>query len=319
MKEGTHIAKKSPPGLFLNQEKQINLLHSMLNELGHFVYDCKLCGNIMPVAQFPSRCQGGCWSPLCERCVPLDLVDSTALITCEECEEKKNHSTQKRVTYAVRKGLRTGLFDSWDEVAPLVTGFRGAQYKKFASREEAEGWMVTGTVATAVKRKAEEPLPSMEEPVVKKAKVEARTVVYCDGGCRGNGTKEARASIGVYFGDRDPRNQSSLLPTGMKVSNQTAELYAAITTLRLVPVNEPLLLVTDSMYTINAGTRWRTHWKEKGWEGLKLKNIDLFRQLSDLIDAREAPLEWEHVTAHSGVKGNEAADQLASAALLTST
>jgi ribonuclease HI len=318
MKEGTHIAKKCPPGLFLNQEKQINLLHSMLNELGHFVYDCKLCGGILPIAQFPSRCQGGCWSPLCERCVPLNLVDSSTLITCEECEER-NHSTQKRVTYAVRKGLRTGLFDSWDEVAPLVTGFRGAQYKKFASREEAEGWMVTGTVATAVKRKAEEPLPLTEEPVVKKAKVEALTVVYCDGGCRGNGTKEARAAIGLWFGENDQRNLSQRVPDTHRQTNQVSELYAAITTLRLVPVNEPLLIRSDSQYTLNAALRWRHHWKEKGWQGLKLTNIDLFRQLSDLIDAREAPLEWEHVPAHSGIKGNEEADKLASAALLTGT
>ena len=32
--------------------------------------------------------------------------------------------------------------------------------------------------------------------------------VYTDGGCNNNGKKNARAGMGIYFGENDPRNVS---------------------------------------------------------------------------------------------------------------
>ena len=52
--------------------------------------------------------------------------------------------------------------------------------------------------------------------------------VYCDGGCEANGTAEARASIGVWFGEGDARNCSELLPPAQRQTSQSAELWAAI-------------------------------------------------------------------------------------------
>lgn len=39
--------------------------------------------------------------------------------------------------YAVKKGKITGVFESWDECCDVVEGVSGAQYKGFASMEEA--------------------------------------------------------------------------------------------------------------------------------------------------------------------------------------
>lgn len=39
--------------------------------------------------------------------------------------------------YAVRKGRKTGIFDTWDECQKQVSGFSGAEYKSFVSREGA--------------------------------------------------------------------------------------------------------------------------------------------------------------------------------------
>ena len=33
--------------------------------------------------------------------------------------------------YAVRKGKKTGIFQTWDECKLQVTGFSGAEYKRF--------------------------------------------------------------------------------------------------------------------------------------------------------------------------------------------
>ena len=46
--------------------------------------------------------------------------------------------------YAVRKGRTTGVFGTWDECKAQVTGFKGAEYKKFPTLEEAENFISGG-------------------------------------------------------------------------------------------------------------------------------------------------------------------------------
>ena len=43
--------------------------------------------------------------------------------------------------YAVRKGRRVGIFDTWEEILPLVDHYPGASFKKFKSIEEAEKYI----------------------------------------------------------------------------------------------------------------------------------------------------------------------------------
>ena len=50
--------------------------------------------------------------------------------------QRKWRSMAKKV-YAVRKGRKTGIFDTWDECQKQVSGFSGAEYKSFVSREGA--------------------------------------------------------------------------------------------------------------------------------------------------------------------------------------
>lgn len=57
--------------------------------------------------------------------------------------EKEDDLTKKY--YAVRKGRKTGVFSSWNECKEQVDGFPGAEFKGFASREEAESFVI-GTV-----------------------------------------------------------------------------------------------------------------------------------------------------------------------------
>ena len=39
--------------------------------------------------------------------------------------------------YAVKEGIETGVFYSWDECKNKVLGFNGAVYKKFTRKEDA--------------------------------------------------------------------------------------------------------------------------------------------------------------------------------------
>ncbi|MCD4681311.1 MAG: ribonuclease H family protein [Bacteroidales bacterium] len=44
----------------------------------------------------------------------------------------------KKKYYVVWKGIQTGIFSSWDECREQISGFHGAVYKSFASKEMAE-------------------------------------------------------------------------------------------------------------------------------------------------------------------------------------
>lgn len=43
--------------------------------------------------------------------------------------------------YAVRKGRRTGIFETWNEIHPLIDKFVGASFKKFKTQKEAEDFV----------------------------------------------------------------------------------------------------------------------------------------------------------------------------------
>ena len=48
---------------------------------------------------------------------------------------------KKKKYYAVRKGIETGLFDTWTECEQDVKGYSGAEFKSFGSLEDAKAWL----------------------------------------------------------------------------------------------------------------------------------------------------------------------------------
>lgn len=43
--------------------------------------------------------------------------------------------------YAVKKGLKTGIFDSWEETKEYVLNYNGAIYKSFSTKEDALNYL----------------------------------------------------------------------------------------------------------------------------------------------------------------------------------
>ena len=43
--------------------------------------------------------------------------------------------------YAVRQGRQVGIFTDWNECKRLVTGYKGAEYKGFTSRDDAVAFL----------------------------------------------------------------------------------------------------------------------------------------------------------------------------------
>ncbi|KAM5531122.1 hypothetical protein V8D89_015211, partial [Ganoderma adspersum] len=143
-------------------------------------------------------------------------------------------------------------------------------------------------------------------------------VVYTDGSCKGNGKVGSAAGVGVWWGKDDPRNISERCP-GQQTNNR-AELIAIIRVLETSSRNRPLLIKSDSDYSIKSMTEWIWTWKTRGWRtstGGAVQNLPVIKYLDILLEERRRVLkqsvEFEKVLAHSGLEGNEGADVLAKA------
>jgi len=105
-------------------------------------------------------------------------------------------------------------------------------------------------------------------------------LVYTDGACENNGKPSARAGFGVWFGEDGPPPISSPLE-GPIQTNQRAEMTAVIAALEVL-LNQgtsslssknkkrpkqapPVIIFSDSKYTINGLKAWMPNWKSNNW------------------------------------------------------
>jgi ribonuclease HI len=100
-------------------------------------------------------------------------------------------------------------------------------------------------------------------------------------------------------------------------TNNRMELCAAFEALAFVSERKVkrIAVHTDSSYLINGITKWLEAWKKRKWMTLKKEEVlnqDIWRKLSDLIDANGLDIEWLYVGGHVGIPGNERADRIAS-------
>lgn len=120
--------------------------------------------------------------------------------------------------------------------------------------------------------------------------------IYADGSSYYNGTKRL-AGIGVFFGDDDERNISRLIDG---TNNNESEIIACI---------EGLKVVQGKNYYVNMYTDARL--VVDGMNGIcsLTKFTDLFSELKELSNSF-VNINWIHVSGHSGIYGNEKADEL---------
>ncbi len=226
------------------------------------------------------------------------------------CEEFSEYIMPKQKHYAVKKGISPGIYNSWEKCKLQVHRVKGAQYKSFNTKQEAEHYL------NGVKTHQYHKNTSTQHQSSQYSNNENEIKVWTDGACKNNGTNKASAGVGVWFAPNDDRNISEPL-FGERQTNQRAELMAAI---RCVEITNnslknhkitKLMVYTDSMYVKKGITEWVHAWKKKQWN-VALTNKDLWEKLSLLVDDCELTISWVHVRAHSGIYGNECADKLAS-------
>lgn len=78
---------------------------------------------------------------------------------------------------------------------------------------------------------------------------------------------------------------------------------------------QPLVVLADSQYVINAVTKWMAGWKRRGWkkaDGKPVANQKIMEALDAAMQGRDVTFQW--VKGHAGHDLNEAADMRARAA-----
>ncbi|KAG5670564.1 hypothetical protein PVAND_000818 [Polypedilum vanderplanki] len=138
--------------------------------------------------------------------------------------------------------------------------------------------------------------------------------VFTDGSCESNGSKFARAGLGVYFGKNHPLNASE--PVKGKATNNVGEIQASIKAIESAQSCEirKLNIFTDSQYLMNSICIWMPKWKKNKWmlaNQKEVKNKIDFQRLDQLINSGNMLIKWSYIPAHKGHDGNEAADRLA--------
>lgn len=278
---------------------------------------------------------------------PLTLVDLVRLdairlsrVWSQRASAALGMAKRKRPAfYAVRAGRVPGVYTSWDECEKQVKGFSLARFKGFASREEAEQFVLgvesadeTPPASTQTgpdkyipppesqaDEQEDDPDPALEEAMQAwndDSDPGTFLDVYTDGSSHGNGRGKACAGYGIYWADTryTHLNRAKRLP-GSPQTNNRAELTAILEAIRLHPHQaQTLRIYTDSSYAIRGITQWMPGWEANGWKTVTNKpveNQDLFVQIRDAMkQCRHRPV-LVHVKGHAGNHGNSMADALA--------
>lgn len=265
--------------------------------------------------------------------------------------------------YSVYKGLQPGIYNTWDECKKQVDGFKGAKYKKFSNYQQAKKYSETGEIknlhqkpldsffkSNNLSQKKNSSEIKTEKNVIEKNTADLQLAdndienenkntndfkkifsqnndkinIYTDGSCHNNGKKNAKAGMGIYFGENDSRNVSEKI-VGLQTNN-VAELSAIIRAIELVTSELEsgleVHIYTDSKYSIKCCSNYGKKCFENNWkkpDGNIIPNLELVKK-AYLLFQKYKNIELHHIEAHTGREdehsiGNENADRLANESL----
>lgn len=188
--------------------------------------------------------------------------------------------------YAVKKGKTPGIYLTWDECKAQVNGYKGAVYKKFNTKIEAENF-ITDESCDEIE------IENLPEGVM---------AAYIDGSFNIN-TKKFGYGIVAFTKNGKETFSGSSEGDYAAHRNVAGEVLASMEVMKLAKNSNIRKLIIFYDY---AGIR---HWALGEWK-TNLKLTEEYKKFSEDIQ-KDMELEFRKVEAHTGVKYNEEADKLA--------
>lgn len=195
----------------------------------------------------------------------------------------------KKKIYAVKAGRITGLFDSWEDCKASVSGYPGAVFKGFSTKEEASSYL--------------------QEESAGQGHPDPQTIIaYVDGSFD---LQKKKYSFGCILikpdGSIQKESGNGSNPQLLAIRNVAGEMMGAMRAVCWAQVNGYTAL--EIRYDYQGIENWVTD----AWEARQdaTKNYEEYmKQKQQLLSIR-----FQKVKAHSGNHLNEEADRLAKEAL----
>lgn len=189
--------------------------------------------------------------------------------------------------YAVKNGRTTGIFDNWKDVQKAVIGYSNANYKGFETKEAAEEWLNKKAVVI--------------DPTSK-----ILAVAYVDGSYD---NKHKLYSYGcvIFSGDSTYTLNSVDFSEDSKTRNVAGELTGARKAIEWCLNHDIQNLI---LYHDYIGIQM---FADHEWEG-KTPLTESYQKFIDSVRDK-ITIQFCKCTAHTGIRYNEMADQLAKDAI----
>lgn len=198
----------------------------------------------------------------------------------------------ERKYYSVREGRKPGIYSTWDECKKQVIGYTGAQYKKFATLEEAQMFLIEKSASD------EKEIESLEHN---------EASVYVDGSFDLDSVSYSYGVVILTRGGKHTLSGREYDPEMAQMRNVSGELKGAVAAMEWAMLNNIERVYIHYDYT--GIERWaKGEWKTNK-EGTKA-----YKEYYDGIKGK-LQVEFIKVKAHSGNTYNDEADKLAKDAI----
>ncbi|WP_284765388.1 ribonuclease H [Agrobacterium sp. CFBP2214] len=143
--------------------------------------------------------------------------------------------------------------------------------------------------------------------------------VFCDGAAIPNPGAGGWGVV-VYEGGAEIATACGGDPETTNNQMELVGLLNAIEKAKALPGNPAATIWSDSQYCVKGSTEWMPGWKAKGWmragenaqpKNRVVMNVELWKAIDEALSSGAGNISIRWVKGHSGVVGNERADELA--------